>query len=50
MDGLNSDLEDISGDLGPFFELIKKARMIKGHVKLDSFRKINKYYNDMSHP
>lgn len=32
----------------PFTDLIKKSKVAKLNIKLDSFRKLNKYYNQVS--
>jgi len=32
----------------PFIDLVKKSKVAKLNLKLDSFRKINKYYNEIN--
>lgn len=32
----------------PFIELLKKSKMAKVNVKMDSFRKISKFYNQVA--
>lgn len=34
----------------PFFDLLKKSKVAKVNLKFDSFRRLNKYYNEVAEP
>lgn len=47
-------IEEFHNDLlevlnNPFTELLKKSKMAKVNIKMDSFRKINRFYNQVAH-
>lgn len=43
---LQSDFNEVFNN--PFMSLVKKSKVAKLNLKFDSFRKLNKYYNEIN--